>query len=107
MVEQFSKVSPGLPLCISRDELISKMNTAIERQSFHDKFFEDLPERKSNVLKTLQNRGSLAINIESWEKIFSFFPSSNFDPRYCGGTEYDNGLKELFTKYFGDVQVSF
>jgi hypothetical protein len=105
-VEQFTKVSPGLPICISRDELISKMDSAIERQKFHDKFFEQMPQTKSNIFKVLQNRGSVAINTDSWEKIFANFPQSQFDPRYQSNKDYSNGLKELFAKYFGDVQVS-
>jgi hypothetical protein len=104
-VEQFTKASPGLPICISRDELVSRMNSAIERQMFHDKFFEEMPQRKASIYKVLQNRGSVAMNIESWERMFAIFPQSQFDPRYCGNKEYTNGLKELFAKYFGDVQV--
>jgi|LakMenEpi03Aug12_release.lakeMendotaPanAssembly.Ray.scaffolds.fasta_scaffold734563_2 hypothetical protein len=107
MVEQFSKASPGLPICMTRDNLLSKMKSTIQRQIFHDKFFNEMPERKSNILKVLQTRGSVGNNINSWDRIFSIFPQTKNDLRYIDNLEYKNGLKQLFEKYFGEVQVSF
>ncbi len=92
---------------MTRDNLLSKMKSTIQRQIFHDKFFNEMPERKSNILKVLQTRGSVGNNINSWDRIFSIFPQTKNDLRYIDNLEYKNGLKQLFEKYFGEVQVSF
>jgi hypothetical protein len=59
-------------------------------------------------MKILQLRGSLGNNIDSWNRIFNeVFPQSPEDPRFNNDLNYNNGLNELFLKYFGDVQVRY
>jgi hypothetical protein len=107
-VEEFSIPSKGLPLCVDRDNYVSKVRRGFKRQAFKNEFFTGIVEKKSNVMKILQLRGSLGNNIDSWNRIFNeVFPQSPEDPRFNNDLNYNNGLNELFLKYFGDVQVRY
>jgi hypothetical protein len=106
--EEFVKPSSGLPVSLNRNDVISKLNAGIERQPFHEKFFSQLEERRTNVLKLLQIRGTIGDNLKSWERIFSsVLPQQSDDVKFKKDKDYENGLNSLFSKYLAEVQVNF
>jgi hypothetical protein len=106
-VEEYHKRSLGLPVCLKRDDVISNLDKGIKRQAFKTKFFSELEERRSNVLKLLQIRGTIGENLKSWERVFSsILPQSVDDEKFTVDQHYRNGLVDLYSEYFSDVQVN-
>lgn len=106
-MEEFQKRSLGLPVCLNRNDVIANLNKGIQRQPFKSKFFSELDERRSNVLKLLQIRGTIGENLKSWERVFSsILPQSVDDEKFTVDQHYRNGLADLYSEYFSDVQVN-
>jgi hypothetical protein len=106
-VEEYHKRSLGLPVCLKRDDVISNLDKGIKRQAFKTKFFSELEERRSNVLKLLQIRGTIGDNLKSWENVFSaILPQTISDEKFTIDQNYRNGLVDLYSEYFSDMQVN-